>query len=422
MFSLGIMFILGLVGLVVDTGYGYYLKQVMQTTADTAAMAAGKMAMDNGFTCGTSGVVCSSGTSCPVAPNNPPVTTTDEACLYGQKHSGATITIASGTGSPPSNSGVTPNYWMTVTATQSYPLTFMQVLGFRTATVTASATSGVLSSGAAGGCFWVLDPNGSAAFNATGTTNVQSNCTIFVNSSAPDGFTAKGGAVINVSGIDVVGGASIDNNATVHPTPTTGASSAADPLAWVPDVVVPSGCDFTGLHITNGNTHLHPGNYCGGIQVSSGGKVTFDAGNYYLVGGGLQVTSSNATLSGTGVTFLNTANAAYAFNAITIAGGANINLTAPLDNTNGFKGILMYQDRNIVSSATTAIGGGGNEYYQGSIYIPTGNLQYSGGSSTQQLTLALIAKDLTIVGNAYLQKDGSGGKTGIPPNVLALVQ
>jgi hypothetical protein len=417
------LLLLGMVGLAVDTGYGYYLKQMMQATADSAALAGAKMAMDNGFVCGTNGVSCSSGNACPASPNNPPVTVIDEACLYGQKNGGsATIKISAGTGAPPSNSGVTPSYWVTATASQNFSLSFMQMLGFRTATVTASATSGVLSSGAAGGCIWILDSNGSGAFTAAGNSNLQSNCTIFVNSNATDAFTAKGGSVVHASQISVVGGTSIANNATISPSPQTGVSTAADPLAWLPDPVVPTGCDYTNLQIGGGVTNLLPGNYCGGIKASAQAQINFAAGHYYLIGGGMQVTSAQATLNGTGVFFYNTGNAAYPFGSVVIVSGATINLAASTDSTDTYKGILLFQDRRITSSATTAFGGGSNETYRGTIYLPTGYLQFVGGSNTQSLTMALIAKDLNVAGNAYITKDLSGNITGIAQNQASLIQ
>ena len=105
---------------------------------------------------------------------------------------------------------------------------------------------------------------------------------------------------------------------------------------------------------------------------------------------------------------------------MTITGGATINLSAPRSET--YKGVLFFQDRNIVSSANSGIGGGANETYTGSIYMPTASLTFVGGSTTQALTTALIAKNINISGDAYLQRDATGELIGIPQTVIGLIQ
>ena len=65
MVAVGIVFLFGLLGLVVDVGWGYYRKQVAQAAADAAALGAVMAAGTGTLTCGSGGIVCSpSGTSC----------------------------------------------------------------------------------------------------------------------------------------------------------------------------------------------------------------------------------------------------------------------------------------------------------------------------------------------------------------------
>lgn len=123
MVTFGITFLLGLLGVVVDVGYGYFMKQVVQASADSAAMAGAVMAQSLGSTCGST-VLCQSGFVCPADPAYPAVTTFDSACLYAKANSTGNprVTIAAGSGKPPSNTGVSATYWITVTSTQTYPL------------------------------------------------------------------------------------------------------------------------------------------------------------------------------------------------------------------------------------------------------------------------------------------------------------
>src|SRR5579864_3859036 len=64
MVSLGIVFLMGVLGLVVDVGWGYYRKQVAQAAADSAVTAAVVAAGTGTITCGSGGVVCQAATSC----------------------------------------------------------------------------------------------------------------------------------------------------------------------------------------------------------------------------------------------------------------------------------------------------------------------------------------------------------------------
>ena len=418
MATIGVVFLFSVLGLVVDLGYNYFLKQQAQAAVDSAVTAGAVMAQSNGAVCGSNGVRCESNVVCPTSPTNPPSTNFDSACLYAQANGATsqTVTISAGSGSA-SGIGVASNYWISATSTQSSPLWFLRTLGLTTGTVSAQATSALIG-GTAGGCIYVLDPNLSASYNQPGTTTVNSNCGIYINSSASDAFTVKGNGIVTSSVINVVGGSRINNNATVTPGPTNGVSPFTDPLASLPAPTY-SGCNSSYLHVTGGTTNLTPGVYCGGIQISSNAVVNFAPGNYILNGGGLQVTSSMATLNGSGVMFYNTSNG-YTFGSMVITGNATINLTAPSSGT--YQGILVYQDRSITASPSSAIGGGSNENFSGTVYLPTALLSFAGGSSTNALTMALVVKDIDIVGNSYLNKDATGQVTGLHTNTISLVQ
>src|ERR1051326_1817675 len=62
MVTIGIVFIMGLLGLVTDVGWGYYRKQVAQAAVDAAVLAAVQQASVTGssstIVCGSDGIVC----------------------------------------------------------------------------------------------------------------------------------------------------------------------------------------------------------------------------------------------------------------------------------------------------------------------------------------------------------------------------
>jgi hypothetical protein len=425
MVTFGIVTMCGLLGMVIDVGWGYYNKQVSQAATDSAVLAGAQFVKDSGASvCGTT-VLCQSGTACPASPTSPPVTNFDAACLYARANAFTgtgtqAITLSGGFGSP-SGAGVSTQYWMTARATQNYPLSFLGALGLTNGNVAASASSGVIAAAAAGGCIWVMDPNGSTAFDAPGTSALSSNCTIHVNSTASNAFTAKGGTTITARSIQVVGTSSVANNASVTPSPTNGASIAADPLVNLPAPTF-SGCDYTNFNASTTTVNMTPGVYCGGMKFNAGQTVNFASGIYIINGGGIQVSSSSTTLSGTGVMFYNTTNnqSSYPFGAATIT-GATTNLTAPTSGT--YQGILYFRDRAVPNNTfNDTINGNSGQGFSGTIYEPNGILQFGGGSSTYALNTALITYDLKLVGNSFLALDATGRKTGIGQSTVSLVQ
>jgi Flp pilus assembly protein TadG len=414
MVTLGISFLLGVLGLVVDVGYGYYVKQVAQAAADSAVLAAVAAAAPSSGACGTAVLCNSTPTNCSANPTNPPATNFDSACLYAKANgftnsSAQTVTISSGTGTPPSAPGVSTTYWVTVTASQQQYLGFLSALGLHGGLIAAQATGAVNAAAGAGGCIYVLDPTGSA-LNVSGSANISSDCGIYVDSSASNAFVSSGGAKTTASAVDIVGNVNISGGSTVTPTPTTGVSPVADPLANLPPPVF-SGCHGgIGKSISATTATLSPDVYCGGITVSGGAHVTFNPGQYILNGGGLNV-SGNSIVSGAGVFFYNTSYG-YSFGPIIISGGTGVTLTAPASGT--YQGILFFQDRTIFASAASTFSGGSLANVSGTIYLPTAQLYFSGGASTSPLTMALVCKELNVSGNAYLAKDPTGALTGMP--------
>jgi hypothetical protein len=413
MVTIGLTFLLGAMGLVVDVGYGYYLKQVAQASVDSAVMAAAANAKASGNYCADSG--CQSAYSCPSNPSNS--TNTGVACLYASANGAQAVSISEGTGATSSGANVT--YWVTATATQQLPLSFLAVIGSRGGAVSAQATGAVIATPGAGGCIYVLDPSLNQSMTVSGGSSfIKSDCGIYVNSNALDAFDVSGGATVTASGVNVVGGTSISGGSTVTPTPTTGAAVAADPLANLPAPTY-AGCNKTSFTVSGGTATLDPGVYCGGITITGSSNVTFKPGNYILNGGGFTSSSSGTTLYGSGVFFYNTASG-YAYKPVTLSGGTSVTLTAPTSGT--YQGILFFQDRTITSSSKNTISGGSTSNLSGSIYMPSAQLVFSGGSTSGPLTLAIVAKDFTISGGSYLKKDTTGSLTGMGGIQTALVQ
>ena len=98
---------MGILGLVVDVGWGYYRKQVAQAAVDSAVMAAVVAAGTGTITCGSGGVVCKpSGISCASATDN-----LLAGCQYGAENgiANANMTIAADLSSNTPLTGVSVN-------------------------------------------------------------------------------------------------------------------------------------------------------------------------------------------------------------------------------------------------------------------------------------------------------------------------
>jgi hypothetical protein len=382
-----IVVILALVGLTVDTGYLQLIKVRMQTAADAAVLgavnelkangpaqvgtAAKADSASNGFTDGVNGVT--------VTVNKPPLTG-----FYTGDATAVEVLIHQNAG--------------------TY---FMSLLGFNSMSVNARA---VARRGPGANCLYVLDPSSSGAFSVSGGATVQVNCGVMIDSTSGSALTASGGAHLNATSVNIAGGYSIGGQGTtVSPAPSVNRRVESDPLGYIATPAV-GACAQTGYSLSSGNVAtISEGVYCSGISVSGGAQLTLRPGTYVLKGGGLTV-AGNSTLKGAGVTFYNTAAAGYSYGAVSLAGGATIQLSAP--TTGGLAGILFFQDRAISSPVASSIAGGASSFFTGALYFPTSTLTYSGGTDTDYTIL--VAKKAIFSGGTTLNNDYSSLPNGTP--------
>ncbi len=368
---------MGMIGVVTDFSFMQHQKNMMQTAADSAAMAgseelaygdqvaAGKAdAAINGYTDGANSVS--------VTINNPP-----------------------STGPNAANSA-----YVEAIVSKPEPTYFMRALGVGTLTVSARA---VAYEGSGPNCIYVLNPSAPGAFSANGNVDVSSGCGLLVDSSSSSGLSVVGNVSITAPSIGVVGGYSAGGSTSLTPTPKVGVVPASDPLSAVQAPTVGS-CAHTNFSLA-GNTgssgspyQLYPGTYCGGITVRGNATLFFNAGTYVLAGGGMSI-SSNTVMTGTGVTFYNTTGTG-GYGAISFSGNSTINLAAPTSGP--LTGILFFQDRSIPSSdAASTITGNSTSTFDGAIYFPTTNLSFGGNSSATGYSI-VVANQLSLSGNSSL--------------------
>ena len=280
-------------------------------------------------------------------------------------------------------------------------------------------------------CVLALDPSASGAVTVQGTADVDfDGCGVNVNSDADNALNLLGNANLDVDWVDITGDINTSGGATLTSvdTPETGAPVRADPYADL-DVPRATGCDFNNTIIgakdtsqsqvgakdtsqsqpkrqesfKNGAAILSPGRYCNGLRLNAGADVTLNAGTYVIDAGTFRVNGS-ATVTGTDVTIILTGSGNN-YAEIDINGGATFEITAPSFGT--YAGIAVFQDRDAPSKGSNTFNGGSTMDVKGIIYIPSQDVNFSGGSKIATGCTRVVAKTITFTGNANLGNDCS---------------
>jgi hypothetical protein len=370
LFAMMLPVFIGAIGLAIDGGAMYEQNRRMQTAADAAALSAAQevRTLNSGMY--------------------------EAAALDGAEANGFVRTDITGIDvrNPPTTGAFKgKSEYVEVVVSQPQPLFFMSLFKDSPDTIRARAVAGTAPNDA---CILVKNKTAANAFDAGGNATLRlQDCGIMVNSAHSKAASATGSSIVEASSISVVGGTTGSN---FNPDPFTGADEMEDPLASF--VMPPAGsCTFTSKQIIMTSTTLNPGVYCGGIELRSQAKVTFNPGTYYLVGGGLNA-NAGAAITGVGVTFVNTEKKpTYSYDRIWINGGAAIDLSAPTSGV--WKGILFYQDPKVSSTKQNVFNGGAGMQLTGIVYFPTTSTKFSGNFGSNANKLLLIADKVEITGN-----------------------
>jgi len=387
LFAIMLPVLLCALGLAIDAGAMYEQNRRMQTAADAAAIAAAQEVRS----LNTAGY--------------------EDAALAGAETNGfvrAGATDIEVRNPPTTGAFKGDNEYVEVVVSQPQPLYFMSLFKDAPDTIRARAVAGT---GPSDTCLLVKNPAAAKSFDASGNAVVRfEGCSIMVNSDHGTAASAQGNATVEASSVNVVGGSSGSN---FNPDPYEGADPMDDPLASF-TMPSPGTCTFTSKQIIMTSTTLNPGTYCGGIELRSQAKVKFNPGTYYLVGGGLNA-NAGASLTGTGVTFVNTEKKpGYAYDKIWINGGAVIDLSAPTSGI--WQGILFYQDPKINSTKQNVFNGGSEMKLVGIVYFPTTSTKFAGNFGSEANQLLMIVDKVEFTGNSSIK---SLPKNFLPRTLLA---
>jgi hypothetical protein len=363
--------LMGCVALAADVGLMLRAKRLLQTAADSAAIAGAleiNFATMDGTTVATAAKLASQ--------NNG----------FTDGSNGTTVTVNGPPTGPASGPHVSNTAYVEVIVSQSQPTVFMRAFGRNTMTVSARA---VATLGVSQGCVYTLSSSGTGInWNGSGATNVPA-CSILDDSSVIFG----GSGSVTAQSIGVVGSFSKPGSGAINPYPPTVIAAVSDPLAFMTPPDNPGSCHGTPTHpfVVLGSS-LVPGCY-DGLTISGSSAVTMATGLYYI-DGPFSFTGSGA-VTGTGVTIYLTHNNGASF---AVNGSGALSLSAPTSGTNN--GILLYQ--NPSNTSGMSIGGSGALNLQGIIYAPGSDLTMTGSGGSQFYT-AIVTSSLTFNGSGALQ-------------------
>lgn len=376
--AFGLIVLLGAAGMSVDFGYLRYQRRLLQSAADSAALA-GAAELGAGLGAGQAIIAAKA-----------------DSQLNGFPDGTGNITVTATQTAINGNANT-----MQVQVTNIYPTFFMRIFGgaMRNVTVSTVATAQYLGGR---GCIYAL--TGGGGINVTGTVNVR-NCNVISNQNI------TGGGSITAASVGAHGRSSVAST----PAAIDGILQASDPLSYLPAAGIGGGCrDIDWNAAVKGNQTLTPGTYCEivfepntgrrrGVPPTGAfaGNVTFTPGTYVITGGGAGPGGlsfqGTGTISGNGVTFY------IASGAVTFAATQQIQLKS---STNApYAGVLLFQPAGNGNTAT--INGSGGSYLQGALYFPNATLTMNGAANNtiNSQYLLLVAKTLNLHTNVTTNSD-----------------
>jgi len=393
--------LLGFVAFATDVGMLLHEKRILQTAADSAAIAGAAQLGNAASKPGGGATHCN--------------TNNDNCWYYAALADAAQNGVPTSAVTPKNPPSVGPNSgssaYVEVIITQPQPTFLAGLFGFSTMSAAARAVATNVPTTA---CIWTLSSaapgtNGPGGVDLTGGADLDlPNCGILDNATGAFAFHMTGGTTLTAASIGVSGTDTIHNGAdlngaiapaTPSPAPVTGMATVSDPLASV--VTVPPASDYssgcTAQSYGTGNYTIGPSTPTGYVcyssfTVSNGSpNITLNPG-LYIITGSMNI-GSGGTLTGSDVTFYFVNNGSFS-----LSNGVTADLSAP--TSGAYNGLLFYQ----ASSDTNADSfvGGNSGTTNGIFYLPTANLTLANGTSAV-FNVDIVVGSLSMSGAATLR-------------------
>ena len=388
-FAMPVVF--GMAGLGLDTGIWFLERRVMQSAVDSAALSASLARTAGGNQ------------------------TQIEAAVQASFTKSNFTLVASDilqVNAPPLTGPNTGSATAVAVIVQRKPnLLLASLVTSQTVNVRARAVSGAVIVGTH--CILALDEDVDSAVEFTGTAVADLNCGVASNSSSSKAIHVGGMATLSADPAQAYGDIFVEGSATLitNSPPQPNSPRVTDPFGpQGRDLQIPllGTCtpvpDLSGM---SGTITLNPGHYCGDLVIENK-TVVFTPGTYIFESGNISI-KAGSVVTGDGVTFILTSPIPAQVGRLEFASQSDITLTAP--STGTFAGILIFEDINAAThdgngvAFKHTVAGGTNTTLKGAIYTPARHIEFTGGSNASGQCLYLVARRVTITGNAVINND-----------------
>jgi len=370
--ALAMLGLVGFTALAVDVGYLRRQRNLMQTAADSAAIA-GAWALSQNEDWQAAGQ--------------------NDASLNGFTNgvNGVSVTL-----SQPTSGQYAGAQYVQALVSMNQRTFFMRAFGMDSVPLTASA---IAYAGNSRNCVYALDPSAQAALSLASGASLTSSCGVIVNSTSNQALQVTSGGDVTAPWVG------LGSSSPQGPLPANThypIAQVSDPLAYL---VPPSfsnansnpstsGCLQPGFTVSSSQQKVvAPCTYTSQIMVVSGASLTFQSGNYTLEGGLTAAANASVTLSPGNYTIEN---------GISLSSSSRANLgQGNYYITGGFA----------VSSGATATLGSGSYFIQGPLSngnCDLGALELSGGGSATLGTGTYVLEGGIGVGSGSTLSLGAG--------------
>ena len=283
---------------------------------------------------------------------------------------------------------------------------FAQFLDSGITPIVVTATASLM--GKANICVLALNAAEGKAVHLDNHAKIIANgCALYSNSTHREGITLDEYSSITSDLTCSAGGFKARKKA-IEPFPLTDCPVVSDPLA---SRVAPSvgACDFTKLKVEGGKKILHPGTYCGGLEIKGSSKVTFSEGIYVIKDGEFKV-GDLAHVAGEHVTFYLTGEASI----LNFTQNAFVQLKGSKDGS--MAGLLIFEDRSSKLGRKHKINSPHVDELTGTIYLPRGDLVVDPNHAVAASSAytAIISQKLELKEGPDLVLNSDYGATDVP--------
>ena len=225
-------------------------------------------------------------------------------------------------------------------------------------------------------CVVALDPDAAPGirFGLSGEV-VANGCSIWSNAEPASSMDGQGSGRVASDTNCAVGGANATSGLDISPKVRPNCLKVRDPFAdWTAPNYSDDFCDHNNMRINGqASAPLTPGKYCRGITILGGATVTCEPGLYIIDGGSLTGLGSSS-LSGERVCFLFTNGA-----EIDLSGTADVELSACTSAESVELAGMIFAGGRDETRVTSTIAGNNRFRLEGHVYLPSHDVNFSGG-------------------------------------------